>query len=120
MDNVFRTLGTNTIDFEDTSYLKNIVFNELLSRGLTVHTGKTYKSEVDFVAVKDGRKCFIQVAHLLNSEDTIKREFEAFAPIADHAPKYVLSLDKIDLSRHGITHLNLIDFLLDRKELVLT
>ena len=35
--------------------------------------------------------------------------------IEDNYPKYVISLDKIDLSRDGIIHLNLIDFLLSEE-----
>ena len=44
--------------------------------------------------------------------DTIEREFGAFKKIEDNYPKYVISLDKVNLSRDGIIHLNLIDFLL--------
>ncbi|MDO4203128.1 MAG: ATP-binding protein [Selenomonadaceae bacterium] len=115
-----RTINTNTMSYEDTFFLENVVYNELLCQGFTVFTGKTYKSEVDFVAVKDGKKCFIQVSYLLASEDTIRREFEAFSPITDASPKYVISLDKVDMSRQGITHLNVTDFLLHRKELMLS
>ena len=53
------------------------------------------------------------------SEETIKREFEAFKPIKDSSPKYVLSLDKIDLSHDGITHINIEDFLMHKKDLFL-
>lgn len=65
VDMGLRTINTNTINYEDTFFLENIVYNELVTRGYQVFTGKTYKGEVDFVAVKDGRKCFIQVAYLL-------------------------------------------------------
>ena len=60
-----------------------------------------------------------EVAALLGykNEETIKREFEAFKPIKDSSPKYVLSLDKIDLSHDGITHINIEDFLLHKKDL---
>ena len=47
------------------------------------------------------------------NESTIEREFGAYKYIDDNNPKYVISLDKIDLSRAGIIHLNLIDFLLN-------
>ena len=116
----FRTINTNTINYEDTFFLENIVYNELLSQGFTVFTGKTYKSEIDFVAIKNSRKCFIQVSYLLSDQKTIQREFGAFSPISDASPKYVISLDKIDLSHDGISHINMIDFLLHRKELALT
>ncbi|MCH4193424.1 MAG: ATP-binding protein [Butyrivibrio sp.] len=116
----FRTINTNTINFEDTFFLENVIYNELISRNYTVFAGKTYKGEIDFVAIKDGKKCFIQVAYLLATGDTIKREFGAYARITDASPKYVMSLDRIDMSHDGIVHLNIIDFLLRRKDLMLT
>lgn len=120
VDTGFRTINTNTINYEDTYFLENIIYNELLSRGYTVFAGKTYKGEIDFVAFKEGKKCFIQVSYLLASESTIKREFGAYSKITDASPKYVMSLDKIDMSRDGIIHLNILDFLLRRKDLILT
>ena len=91
-----------------------------MSRGYHVFTGKTYKGEVDFVAIKDGKKCFIQVSYLLASKETIQREFGAYKPITDASPKYVMSLDKVDLSRDGIVHLNIIDFLLQKRDILTT
>ena len=88
--------------------------------GYTVFAGKTYKREIDFVAIKGGKKCLIQVAYLLADEETIKREFGTYSKITDATPKYVISLDKIDLSRGGIVHMNIIDFLLRRADLILT
>ena len=120
VDMGFRTINTNTINFEDTFFLENIIYNELLTRGYTVFAGKTYKGEIDFVAIKDGKKCFIQVSYLLASKETIQREFGTYKNITDASPKYVMSLDKIDLSHDGIVHLNIIDFLLRRKDLMLT
>ena len=120
VDMGFRTINTNTINYEDTFFLENIIYNELLCRGYTVFTGKTYKGEVDFVAIKDGKKCFIQVTYLLASNETIQREFGAYKSITDASPKYVMSLDKIDMSRDGIAHINIVDFLLQRKNLTVT
>ena len=54
------------------------------------------------------------------NEETIKREFEAFKPIKDNSPKFVLSLDKIDLSHDGITHINIVDFLLGKKDIFIS
>lgn len=120
VDTGFRTINTNTINFEDTFFLENIIYNELITRGYNVFTGKTFKGEIDFVAIKDGKKCFIQVSYLLASADTIKREFGAYDKITDASPKYVFSLDKPDMSQNGIIHLNILDFLLRRKDLILT
>lgn len=119
-DTGLRTLNTNTINYEDTFFLENIVHNELLVQGFTVFTGKTFKGEIDFVAVRENKKCFIQVAYLLASEETIKREFGAFSRITDASPKYVLSLDRMDLSHDGIEHLNIVDFLLHKASLHLS
>lgn len=119
-DTGLRTLNTNTINYEDTFFLENIIYNELLIQGFTVYTGKTFKGEIDFVAVKNNKKCFIQVAYLLSSEETIKKEFGSYDKIKDASPKYVLSLDKMDLSHDGIEHLNIVDFLLHKVSLHLS
>ena len=58
--------------------------------------------------------------YLLANEETIKREFGAYAKITDASPKYVMSLDKIDMSHDGIIHVNIVDFLLRRVDLILT
>lgn len=120
VDTGLRIIQTNSVIFEDTFFLENIVYNELRQRGYTVYIGKTYKGEVDFIAIKNGKKCFIQVAYLLASESTIQREFGAFSPIHDASPKYVISLDKVNMSRNGIAHINLVDFLLQNQDLQLT
>lgn len=120
MDMGLRIIQTNTVHFEDTFFLENIIYNELIVRDYEVFVGKTYKGEVDFVAIKGNKKCFIQVAYLLASQATINREFDAFSPISDASPKYVLSLDKMDMSRNGIAHINIIDFLLGKKDIYLT
>jgi len=119
-DNGLRIINTNSINFEDTFYLENIIYNELTSRGFDVYAGKTYLGEIDFIAVKNGKKCFIQVSYLLANQTTIDREFNAYNPVKDSAPKYVLSLDKIDLSRNGIIHLNIEEFLLGKHDLMLS
>lgn len=120
MDMGLRIIQTNTLHFEDTFFLENIIYNELIVRDYEVFVGKTYKGEVDFVAIKGNKKCFIQVAYLLASQATIDREFDAFSPISDASPKYVLSLDKMDMSRNGIAHINIIDFLLGKEDIYLT
>ncbi len=100
--------------------LENVIYNDLLFKGYDVKIGKTYKGEIDFVAMKDSKKCFIQVAYLLSDESVIEREFGAFNSIKDPSPKYVLSLDNFDMSRNGITHINIEEFLLGKKELFLS
>ena len=78
-----------------------------------MYIGKSKKGEIDFLAKKDGKTNYIQVTYELDgNSDAMEREFGAFNYISDDNPKYVISMDKKDLSRDGIIHLNLIDFLL--------
>lgn len=91
--------------------LENIVYMELLRRGYTVTVGKAGEKEVDFVCEKRDQKIYVQVCYLLAAEDTVKREFGAYESVRDNFPKYVVSLDEFDMSRDGIKHRNLRDFL---------
>ena len=92
--------------------LENIVYFEILRRGYNVKTGKVDNLEVDFVCKKNDETIYIQVSYLLASEDTKEREFSVLENIKDNYPKYVLSMDEFDMSRNGIKHVNLIEFLI--------
>ncbi len=92
--------------------LENIVYMELLRRGYSVTVGKAGDKEIDFVCQKQNQKLYVQVCYLLASEETVNREFGVYAAIPDNFPKYVVSMDEIDLSRDGIKHCNMRDFLL--------
>ena len=92
--------------------LENIVYLELLRRGYEVTVGRTGDKEIDFVCDKRGEKLYVQVIYLLASEETVNREFGAYDSIRDNFPKYVVSLDEFDMSRNGIKHRNIRDFLL--------
>lgn len=87
-------------------------YMELLRRGYVVTVGRAGEKEIDFVCEKRGEKLYVQVTYLLASEDTVKREFGAYDGIQDNFPKYVVSLDEFDMSRNGIKHRNIRDFLL--------
>jgi hypothetical protein len=91
--------------------LENIVFMELLRRGYQVTVGKIGQREIDFIAERKSSRIYIQVSYLLASAETIQREFNAYASVRDHFPKYVLSLDEFDMGRDGIKHMNIRDFL---------
>lgn len=95
--------------------LENIVCLELLRRGYKVTVGRNGDKEIDFACDKQGEKLYIQVCYLLASEETVQREFGAYDNIQDNFPKYVVSLDEFDMSRNGIKHLNIRDFLLAEK-----
>lgn len=92
--------------------LENIVYMELLRRGYEVTVGKSGDREVDFVCEKQGKLIYVQVAYLLASPETVEREFGIYDAVRDNFPKYVVTMDELDLSRNGIRHLNIRDFLL--------
>ena len=92
--------------------LENIVYFEMLRRGYNVKTGKVDNLEVDFICTKNNETIYVQVSYLLASEDTKEREFSVLENIKDNYPKYVLSTDEFDMSRNGIKHMNLIEFLI--------
>ena len=92
--------------------LENIVCMELLRRGYTVTVGKSKNKEIDFICHDRNEKIYIQVTYLLASEETIDREFSVYDSISDNFPKYVVSMDELDMSRNGIKHRNIRDFLL--------
>lgn len=102
--------GGNTRDIN--LILENIIYLELLRRGYKVTVGRVGEKEIDFVCDKRGEKLYVQVAYLLASEETIAREFSAYDNIRDNFPKYVVSMDEFDMSRNGIKHRNIRDFLL--------
>lgn len=91
---------------------ENVVFNELMARGYSIQVGITNKSEIDFVAKKDGKIEYYQVAYLLADGETVKREFGAFDSVKDNYPKYVISSDHFDFSRDGIQHKNILEWLM--------
>src|SRR5690554_3903016 len=110
-DQGFRSVFfNNEADIE--KIFKNIIYLELRRRGYEVYVGYEGEYEVDFIAIKGGEKKYFQVSYLLASEKTIEREFKALLLIKDQFSKYVISMDKVNLSREGIIHINIIDFLL--------
>ncbi|MDR3280818.1 MAG: DUF4143 domain-containing protein [Synergistaceae bacterium] len=102
--------GKNQRDIE--IVLENIVYLEMRRRGYQVTVGKIGDAEVDFVAERQGKLLYVQVAYLLASESTIEREFGALEKIGDNFPKYVVSMDEFDMSRNGIKHFNIREFLM--------
>lgn len=96
--------------------IENIVFLELLRRGYEVTVGKNLLYEVDFIAVKNAEPIYFQVSLTALEESTLKREMQSLIKIDDQYPKYLITMDKIDLSKNGIKHLNLFDFLLDKQD----
>lgn len=107
----YSVLGYNTDSVA--SSLENIVYLELCRRGYNVNIGKTEDGEVDFVAVRQNEKIYVQVTQEIRSEKTEKREYERLLEIHDNYPKYVLTTDEFAGGNYeGIKTMHIADFLL--------
>ena len=95
------------------SSLENVVYLELCRRGYTVNVGKSGSGEIDFVAVRQNEKLYVQVTQELHSLKTEKREFDRLLEIHDNYPKYVLTTDEFSGGNYeGIKTMHIADFLL--------
>ena len=106
-------IGRNQLN--NSRIMENIVYFELLRRGYEITIGCIGDYEIDFVCKKMGEKIYVQVTRELSNEDTIEREFRPLLLVKDNYPKYVISTDEFDMSRDGIKHMNILDFLIDEE-----
>lgn len=67
--------------------------------------------DYDFVVEDFKEKFYIQVVNILSDGEVVKRKFGAYDNENDNYPKYVLTMDKIDYSRNGIIHKDIIKYL---------
>ena len=93
--------------------LENIVYLELMRRGYDVCIGKIQNAEIDFVATKQEKGMYIQIAERIEREETEEREYGRLLGIADNFPKYVLRTDEFAGGNYkGINTMHVADFLL--------
>lgn len=94
--------------------LENIVYLELIRRGYAVSIGKVGDLEIDFIAESGGDRTYYQVSATVLDPNTFSREIAPLKKIADHYPKYIISMDEISMSEDGIKQINVVDFLLQK------
>jgi hypothetical protein len=88
----------------------------LKRRGYDVFVGKLGTHEIDFVAEKQGKKMYVQVAYKLENEQTVEREFGNLLSIRDQFPKYVVTMDEFWKDTvDGVIHFYISDFLMSDK-----
>ncbi len=100
--------------------LENVVYLELLRRGYDVYIGKIDEYEVDFVAINNEGRLYVQVTDTLKGLDEndtriLDRELRSLKKINDNYEKIVLTSDKIPVSNEeGIKIRNVLEWLLDK------
>lgn len=92
------------------SLFENLVYLELRRRGYSVYIGKLADKEIDFVAVKQNEKMYIQVCRTLPEDSD--REFANLKAIKDNYPKFVVTMDSsVCGNDEGIQIIHIKDFL---------
>ncbi len=111
-DVAFNSLRVVDGRYDLTHNLENIVYNELIYMGYNVNVYNDNVNEIDFLAHKDGKKYYIQVAYSLENDKTYEREFKAFEKIDNSSKKIIITNDELDYSTSVVEHIKLKDFLL--------
>ncbi len=117
---------------EENHIMENIIYNELLVRGLNVdvgvvnlmetdENGKQFRKrlEVDFVCNKGDKRYYIQSAFAIPDSAKMEQEQKSLINIGDSFKKIIVVKDNIKTWRneHGIVVMGIMDFLLDSNSL---
>ena len=98
--------------FDLTHNLENIVYNELIYMGYEIYVYNNNGKEIDFLATKNSKQYFVQVAYSVAEDKTYQGEFSAFKDIDNLSQKIIITNDDIDYSTSTVKHIKLKDFLL--------
>ena len=111
-DVCFNSIRCPNNRFDLTHNLENIVYNELIYMGYEIYVYNNNGKEIDFLAAKDGKQYYVQVAYSVAEDKAYRREFDAFKNIDNLSQKIIITNDDIDYSTSIIRHIKLKDFLM--------
>ncbi|MBQ8749971.1 MAG: ATP-binding protein [Clostridia bacterium] len=97
--------------FDITHNLENVIYNELKFMGYQVNVFNNAGKEIDFLAQKNNKQYYIQVAYSVAEEKAYNREFDAFKNLDNLSQKIIITNDEIDYSTSTVKHIKLKDFL---------
>lgn len=119
--------------YERTHLMENLLFNELLNRGFLVDVGIVEKYvlnstgsyskknfEVDFVANKGSQRFYIQSVYSMEEDFKKEQEEKSLNEIDDSFKKIIVVYGSLKpyYNQNGILIIGLIDFLLDKNNLI--
>ncbi len=107
-----RLIGIN-IRRDIEKLMENAVYLHLKKKGYKIYVGQLQNGEIDFVAEQDGQRIYIQVSYMLQTDETMEREFGNLLKIKDNYPKIVVCMDDLatQCSYEGIDCVHLKEFL---------
>ena len=111
-DVMFNSLRVVDNRYDLTHNLENVIYNELIYMGYNINIYNDSENEIDFLAHKDGKKYYIQVAYSVEDSKAYDREFKPFSKLDNSCKKILITNDELDYSTSVVTHIKLKDFLL--------
>lgn len=110
-DVAFNTIRQINNRFDITHNLENVVYNELIYMGYSLTVFNINGKEIDFLATKNGKEYFVQVAYSIAENTTYEREFAPFNMTDNSRKKIIITNDEIDYSTSTVQHIKLENFL---------
>lgn len=111
-DVMFNSLRVVDNRYDLTHNLENVIYNELIYMGYNINIYNDSENEIDFLAHKDGKKYYIQVAYSVEDSKAYDREFKPFSKLDNSCKKILITNDELDYSTSVVTHIKLKEFLL--------
>jgi len=127
-----RNARINFRQHEITHLMENLIYNELRIRGMSVDVGVVVVNakdengnslrkqlEVDFVCNQGSKRCYIQSALRLPTEEKREQELRSLKKIDDSFQKFVITEDPVKhyQDENGVVFMNIYEFLLDEDSL---
>lgn len=85
--------------------LENLVYLQLIDNGFVTYVGHLRNKEIDFVAQKNGKTLYIQVAFTIENDSTQLREQSSLLTINDNYEKWIICMDELPYSnKDGIKY----------------